>query len=101
MLEELPQAKRIWKGNFRQNGKWHKLDNRILGKINKQLNPEKEEHLENEPIFLSKEFKIRQNRLRDDSFIRTIKFIRDGDLKNATKKTEKTKRQEKYKRHEI
>ena len=91
-----------WHGNYRQNGKWFMLDRNMKNKLNKYMLPLQEEYITaRTPIFLTREYKARQERLRDQSFYDTMKFIKSEELENGKKKENKERYKEKHRTHYI
>ena len=87
-----------WHGNYRQNGKWFKLDKNMKNKLNKYMLPLQNEYIDaRTPIFLTREYKARQERLKDQSFFDTMKFLKSEEIEDAKKKENKEKYKERYK----
>ena len=91
-----------WNGNYMQNGKWFMLDANMKDKLNKYMLPLQEEYVEaRTPTFLTREYKARQERLKDNSFFDTMKFVKSKELEDAKKKENKELYKKKHARYKI
>lgn len=96
LIEKDGKELKTWNGIFKQGKNYYRFDRNCMTKLAQLVDPTLKEILEKkETLLLPRKYKVRKNRLHDQSYFDTIKFVTSEEYHGEQNKANKKKRIEK------